>query len=347
MMETKVSKQNLHYINVLNVLACLCVVGLHCNGAVHAPTNQSYWYQSLIVETMAYWAVPVFFMISGATLMTYRQRYDTKTFLIRRFTKIGIPLLIWIVFFFIKNLLRGQYKVINLRLILNLLLYHNVQNVYWFFAPLFAVYLAIPVLSRLTGNRSTLKYMAVLGFLTISLLPFACLLIGVNFNPELTFPLAGGYVLYAVVGYLFSTHRFCLKERLVIYILAVVGLVARYGHTAGSFLAQGQVDKLTWGYHNWPAFFLAAAIFVFIKQICQQNWINRPKIVSAVSWLSGASFGIYLIHAYCMMLIMNKLGIWEGLWQWRFLGPFLIYGLCLLIVKLTQKIPWIGKYIFP
>lgn len=50
MMETKVSKQNLHYINVLNVLACLCVVGLHCNGAVHAPTNQSYWYQSLIVK---------------------------------------------------------------------------------------------------------------------------------------------------------------------------------------------------------------------------------------------------------------------------------------------------------
>ena len=48
-----------------------------------------------------------------------------------------------------------------------------------------------------------------------------------------------------------------------------------------------------------------------------------------------------------MMLIMNKLGIWEGFWQWRLLGPILIYGVCLLIVKLTQKIPWIGKYIFP
>lgn len=346
-MEAKGNKQGLHYINVLNVLACLCVVGLHCNGAVHTPVDQPYWYQSLLVETLAYWAVPVFFMISGATLMTYRRRYDTKTFLIRRFSKIGIPLLIWIGFFFVKNLVRGQYEHIDLRFVLNLLLYHNVQNVYWFFAPLFAVYFAMPVLSRLTENRTTLKYMAGLGFLTISVLPFACTLVGVNFNPELTFPLTGGYVLHAVTGYLLSTHRFSRKERLAVYGLAVVGLVVRYSHTVSSFLAQGQVDKLTWGYHNWPAFFLAVAIFVFVKQICQYDWVNHPKIVSLTAWLSGASFGIYLIHAYGMMLIMNKLGIWEGFWQWRLLGPILIYGVCLLIVKLTQKIPWIGKYIFP
>lgn len=30
---------------------------------------------------VCYWALPIFFMLSGANLMKYTDRYDTKTFL--------------------------------------------------------------------------------------------------------------------------------------------------------------------------------------------------------------------------------------------------------------------------
>ena len=34
----------------------------------------------MVVETLAYWAVPVFFMITGVTLLGYREKYSTATF---------------------------------------------------------------------------------------------------------------------------------------------------------------------------------------------------------------------------------------------------------------------------
>lgn len=41
------------------------------------------WNTSLIVECLFYFAVPVFVMLSGANLMNYRKKYDTKTFLLK------------------------------------------------------------------------------------------------------------------------------------------------------------------------------------------------------------------------------------------------------------------------
>ena len=78
-------KKRILYFDILNILACFGVVCLHQNGIVH-------WYdihtapfkQSLIFEVGFFWAVPIFFMLSGATLFDYRSRYSTKEFLLRR-----------------------------------------------------------------------------------------------------------------------------------------------------------------------------------------------------------------------------------------------------------------------
>ena len=75
------------YFDVLNVLACLSVIGMHCNGLVHNYSDTAAWRQALAVDVLAYWAVPIFIMISGATMMNYRERYSTGTFMKRRFMK--------------------------------------------------------------------------------------------------------------------------------------------------------------------------------------------------------------------------------------------------------------------
>lgn len=75
------------YFDFLNITACLCVLGMHCNGIVHNFDGSVAWKQSMAVETLGYWAVPVFFMLSGATLMNYRKRYSTKEFFKKRFIK--------------------------------------------------------------------------------------------------------------------------------------------------------------------------------------------------------------------------------------------------------------------
>ena len=77
-MAEKGSSKRIFYFDLLNIVACIAVIALHCNGIVHMYSEARCWKTSLIVETVAYWAVPVFFMLTGATLMDYRKRYSTK-----------------------------------------------------------------------------------------------------------------------------------------------------------------------------------------------------------------------------------------------------------------------------
>lgn len=77
------------YFDLLNIAACICVVAMHCNGIVHTYSDARCWKTSLIVETVAFWAVPVFFMLTGATLVEYRKRYSTKEFFVKRIKKNG------------------------------------------------------------------------------------------------------------------------------------------------------------------------------------------------------------------------------------------------------------------
>ena len=68
------------YISVLNCVSCVAVVLLHTNGIFWSHPSGELWISANFIETYFYWAVPIFFMISGATLMDYRERYTTAEF---------------------------------------------------------------------------------------------------------------------------------------------------------------------------------------------------------------------------------------------------------------------------
>ena len=73
-------KKRVLYFDILNIISCIAVVYLHCNGIVHNFTNTLAWKEALVIEVLCYFAVPVFLMLSGANLLNYKNKYDTKTF---------------------------------------------------------------------------------------------------------------------------------------------------------------------------------------------------------------------------------------------------------------------------
>ena len=83
------------YITVLNVLSALSVVFLHANSCFWGFSYEPYWLTANVIESVFYFAVPVFFMISGANLIDYHKRYDTKTFFEKRIHKTLIPFICW------------------------------------------------------------------------------------------------------------------------------------------------------------------------------------------------------------------------------------------------------------
>ena len=62
----------IEYIDYLNVFCCLSVIALHCNGCFWKFSYESYWISSVFIECIFYFAVPIFFMITGITLFDYK-----------------------------------------------------------------------------------------------------------------------------------------------------------------------------------------------------------------------------------------------------------------------------------
>lgn len=130
-------KKRILYFDILNILACFGVVCLHQNGIVH-------WYdihtapfkQSLIFEVGFFWAVPIFFMLSGATLFDYRSRYSTKEFLLRRAKRVLIPFLFFSVLMLIWHCSNGTFTIEDYSFsnLLTIILFNQHESIYWFFS---------------------------------------------------------------------------------------------------------------------------------------------------------------------------------------------------------------------
>ncbi|OUN71759.1 hypothetical protein B5G11_02210 [Drancourtella sp. An57] len=340
-------KKRLLYIDILNILACLCVIFMHCNGIAHQYSDTAAWRQSMVIETIAYWAVPVYFMISGATLLDYRDKYLTRVFFKKRFLKTGIPFAAW-------TLISLAYKIQfqqmefepGLSSIVSLFTNTTAENVYWFFIPLFMVYLSMPVLSLLKDYKHILLYMAGLAFLVYSVYPVCCIVFQIPMNGSIQIPVAGGYILYVILGYLLATTDMTRKTRILFYILGLAGAGIRFGSTILGSSESAGLDQTFWGYMKFPAVFLAVGVFVAAKYGPWDKLENTPKILRIVTTLAGTGFGVYLMHMIVFRILQDATGLSMESGWWRLVMPFVIYGICVVLVLILKKIP-VLKYIVP
>ena len=269
------------YYDILNIFACICVVAMHCNGIVHEYSNSIEWKQALVVETVAYWAVPIFFMLSGAKLLTYREKYDTFTFLKKRLEHVLIPWIAWcIIWMLYKVLILKSIHIISLKSFIvsmyNGIFNNEFQTVYWFFIPMIMSYLCMPVISSFISNRSLLWYIVIVTFITYSFLPEICAIIGISYNGSLGFPMGGGYILYIILGYLLSTIQEAKFVRCIIYCLGLGSALLRYIGTYVLSIRSNNLDKTYWGYMYFTCVFLSVAVFLFFKNI-KYNKIIKIK----------------------------------------------------------------------
>lgn len=341
----KTAKKRVLYFDVLNIIATLGVVFLHTNGLAHTYSKTADWFQALAVEVLFYWPVPIFFMISGATLINYRSRYTTKEFFKKRFVRTVIPFVAW-------TLINAVLKQINPLVIgekafINRCFNTSIENVYWFFIPLFAIYIAMPVLSRLKNEKETLWYMAGAAFLLNSVLPFLFAVVGLQWNYSLTMPMVGGCLLFAVLGYLLSDTQFALRKRIIIYCLGLFGILLRYTGTVYLSMRDGMINRTFFGYLEFHSVFLAAAVFVLFKESnLIKRFENNEKVSRMISKLSGCSFGVYLIHMFILRFFLHVLPTECQGFVFRLVGPIAIYLIAIVVVYILKKIPLI-KHIVP
>lgn len=332
-------KERVIYFDVLNICACLAVIFLHSN-SVHNYSEGLGWKYSLIIEVLAYWAVPIFLMISGANLMGYRKRYSTKEFLIKRFSKTLIPFLFWSVVMVFTKGYWDTMKHWSIRGWLNYIFLTKIEQVYWFFIPLFAIYICMPVLSCLAEEkyRKTLWYLVVIAFFVQGVVPVFFPMLGLDLWTNITFPVADGMLIYAVLGWLLATEELDRKKRMLIYAAGGLSALFRFVMTYVLSVSAGEVVKTYFGYMQFHAALFAAAVFVFAKNACARLKVS-DRFKGVLAKISSASFGIYLTHMIVLRFFTDTLGAASLGWLWRIAAPFVIYLVCLLGVSLIKRVP--------
>ena len=339
------------YLSIINIFAAFAVVMLHTNGIVYGPeanSSQASYIISHAINSFCNFAAPVFYMITGATLMDYAERYSTKEYFKKRLKKTFIPFIIWsfIAFLFCKYYMHFNVSWSPLEMIDKTFNYGYV-NLYWFFMPLFGIYLLLPVLTDLNGKYKVFRYMLIAGVISVMAIPLICRFLNIEFNVNLKLSAATGFSLYPVLGYFLDRSELTRKVRIIIYTAGLSGLALFFAGTLvlkGSNGYYSEFSDIFMANSNLPCFLWAGAVFVFFKQIFGSKTFSE-KALKLIKTLSGLSFGIYLIHFYILMPAVRELGIDCGSLIWKIGGAIVIYALSAGIVFLLKKIPLLKRIV--
>ncbi len=345
-------KQYVMAYDILNIISMIAVVILHVNNAVWwMPVNQPSWKGCLAIEVLFYWAVPVFFMLTGTNLIDYRKRYSTKVFLKKRFDKTVIPFLFWSIIsipwgIFQEHSINGQ-DINSVRNIIDVVFHAKAMSIYWFFLPLFTIYLCIPLISLIpeAERKKACQYYIVYSFLMSSLFPPLCTILGIQFNNNLFCGLngAGGMLMFAIIGY-YLTH-YEIRHSKILFAAGAVVIVIRYMLNYNLALEQGSMDHTYSNYNDFYSVLLAVAVFIFFVQIDFERIPFFSQHQGLIRRISGASFGIYLTHYYLLRFLVTQFGIDMTTLSWHIWGTIAVYCISLVLVLILQRIPLINKIV--
>lgn len=337
-----------HYlsIDVLNILACFSVIILHCSGCVTTFKKTAAWGVSLFLQTVAYWAVAAFFMISGATLLGYRKKYSTIIFLKKRFQHVILPFLLWsTIYLFYNSFILHWYSLPSLKDSIYLFLNNKIVYIFYFFYDLIGIYFIVPVVSILAKDRykKLLCGTIILEFFAIMVRRDFVLLTKINITGYFEIPLMTGYMCFFLAGWYLFHYDLTLLHKKILYALGIASFVFMFSFT---FIRSYQLNKLydsVRSYFSICNFFMATSVFVFIKNINFEKRFSVP-FAHRVKILSSASFGVYLVQMIYLPIASKLFQTYSV--AYLLLAPIVIYTICVATVLIVKKIPVI-KYIFP
>ncbi len=348
-MINKAVKQNTSYITLLSVVSAIAVVILHTNDCYWQFSTARYWITANLINAVFVFAVPVFFMISGATLLDYPMRYSTREFFRKRFIKAVVPFVAWSIIcllldmFYFRSISPDDLSV---KFILNGFANNSFNSVYWFFWPLFGVYACIPLFAAVPKDkrRSLFSYLAVICFVINALIPFVIRVFSLGLTMPLSVRVGSGYLLYILIGYLLNTYETKLWQRIAIYIAGMIGLfLYSYGTQVLSFEAGRIVDTLK-GATNVTSICYATGVFLLFRQIGNRlmdiRWLHKLVYI-----LKDYSFCIYLLHMPLLRAITKTFSFDTRSIIWRLGGVVVVVPICMAITYILRKIPIMRKIV--
>lgn len=351
-MSSENSIKNIQYFDSLRVLATLAVILIHIATPVANMSfgrNTEFWMIGIVFDNLVRFAIPLFLVLSGATLLT--KQYGLIEFYKKRMSRVLVPFLFWLIaywvfrWFMLREWERPHAFDAIVRWGTDLFVREGVSVHLWFVYMILLLYLFIPFISKILKLASR---KSIVVFLVLWLILNQLQLFGVfsTDNFSLLIKKLYGYMLYSgylVLGYylhtLNSNFKLSFISAFTLYLSTVV--IASF-ITYYLSLQSGKQTLTAMNTFSFIAFVQVIAVYFTLKNI---EFTNKYLIVF-IKTISNYSFGIYLVHIMVISLFY-RIGIF-----WTMAHPlisvplvvFLTLITSFIVIFLLRKIPFMVKF---
>ncbi|CAH1850305.1 acyltransferase [Convivina intestini] len=338
-----------YYMDVLNIFSALAVVFLHSSEFAFTNNTGESWFLATFIQCLFIWAVPVFFMLSGANILDYRQREGTKVFLQKRMRKIITPFLVWsLVWFVIKFRDFSFLQIETYGNFINGLVHGTIQPIFWFFYLIIGFYISAPLVSKITNvaNKQLVQYLLVVNFIFVEIWGYYCHLMN---QPEsaLTSGLsigATGSIGYFIVGWYLKNYSLTTNQKRIIYIGGFISLILMYGLCCFLSLQRGNFQREA--YDIWGVFGFIWSISIFL--LFQQrliDWVPTARVQYLLKKIASTSLGVYVLHEFFILIFEKYLHLSSSSWVHMLIMPIFIWLFSVIVVILMQAIPYVKRLV--
>lgn len=337
--------KRLEYMDWLRVISIFVVVGVHVVSKIinTGHVDEWEWQFANAIDSAIRWCVPVFFMLSGALLLTLKREDPIGEFLKRRLTKVIIPLIFWSgVYIAYKTFEQGESYTASQMFIL--FFTDDVYYHLWFLYVIIGLYIMAPFLKILVKNmdQKIFIYFLAIWFIFAGLLPFVPRFF--DFNPALDPGLFQPYIGYFLLGAYLVRYPLPKKALWPLLGLSIVSYIATVYGTHYLTEQIGELDEFF--YEHYRPTQIVISVFIFSLF---QHLEPRLKPNPVITQLSLATLGIYVIHPLVQFYLNKFFGINETTVNALVGVPLvwiLIFAISFGIIWLLRKIPG-AKHILP
>lgn len=311
-------KQEIPYLNVARVLACLMVVSLHSLPKISVYGIDSYFFTLVLIFTRP--CVPIFLMVTGVLLFPVKNE-NISDFYRKRIFRIIFPLLVWGVIYSILPYQLGVEKfdqmISNIFLVV-VTFPKEIGGILWYLYVLIGLYLIVPFINpKVFYDRKMLHiYLSIwlIASLINSLKIYMPEILGIG--PSSAFDMLqyfSGYLGYLFLG--FYINRYFLETKnlrwykvklyttlAVIYFLSMIIIMQIMKYSIYNEFKELYIAITT--FLSFPVILMSACFFIAIKEmkINLNGWFYK-----IVNHLSPLTFGIYLSHMLINRLFTDRL----------------------------------------
>lgn len=340
----------LDYISLAKIFAVFAVVILHTNGKFWKfkyDFYKNYWISANIIECVFYFAVPVFVLCIGATLLDFNEKYGLIKYYKRRIFKVIIPLLSWnVILYFYRTYFLKNFpeRKISFAYLWDLYYNHRIYFIFGSFHQFLVVYMFIPLVAYIQklNKIKIYSYCFIILVVTQSLIPY---IINVFHLPLVwIYKRNIEYIIYIFPGYIIQNYKFPTLYRYIIYILGLSGLLIHIFGTQILTLRYRRINRMHKGYFNIPCILYSCSIFLFIKEnayllfkIINKKYINK---------IGSLTIGPFFLHLPIIDTFHKYMKIDPYSFNYRLYGGIFVCTICLIITAILKKIP-LFNYILP